>query len=284
MSAPVSAEAALLDAGVNERNSMGFRIGMRDDGRLAWVFASWLTLACGGAASEAPAEAPAGTGPEVTKAESGGGATDATVRAANAGQCPQNPLLDDMEDGNGQSVQADARGGYWYTYADEAGTEIEPRGEFSMSEAGAGGSSHAARMRGKLGQSGVIYAGMGFTLTEPKAPYDVSCCKGLKFMGKQKGDGASAVRLKVGDAYTTPEGGVCKDCYNDFGAGLIFSNEWSEYTVSFADMKQENGWGEPRPRIDASLVYQVQWQVSTPGSEFDVRVDDVALFGCGDGG
>lgn len=239
-----------------------------------------LSVACGRTGSETKVQAPP-PGPEAAQPRSeAAGATK--VQAVNRGQCPENPLLDDMEDGDGRIIQVDARGGYWYTYADDAGTEIAPRGDFSMAEPGAGASTHAARMRGKLAPSGVLYAGMGFSLTEPKAPYGVSCCQGVKFMGKREGDGASAVRLKVGDAYTTPEGGVCKECYNDFGAGLIFSNAWTEYTVSFADMKQESGWGEPRPALDAGLVYQIQWQVSTPGSEFDIWVDDVALFGCGE--
>src|SRR5262245_17688957 len=50
--------------------------------------------------------------------------------------------LDDGEDGNNQILAMGGRGGYWYTYADKAGSTIVPPagdtgGTFSMSEGGA---------------------------------------------------------------------------------------------------------------------------------------------------
>ena len=60
------------------------------------------------------------------------------------------------------------------------------------------------------------------------------------------------------------------------------TEEWTRYVVSFADLKQEGGWGAPRPEaIDKSKIYGLKWQVSTPGTEFDVSIDQVS-FVCGE--
>ncbi len=198
-----------------------------------------------------------------------------------AGQCPQNPVLDDAEDGDHQAAKADQRGGWWYTYADEAGTTVNPAGEFKMSQGGANNSQWAARMHGKTGPGGILYAGVGFSITDPKAPFDLSCCKGISFWAKKAGSGIANVRLKVPDVDTTPEGNQCKECYNDFGADYTFTDEWTKYELLFADMKQESSWGDKFPAIMPNAIYGLQWQVKLPNQEFDIWVDQVELVGCG---
>ena len=257
-------------------------------GPVSVLMLSTLSLAaCGKAAQgEAPPSAPVAAAPaEPVAAAAPADAPHvpavSTVKAVNAGECPANALLDDAEDGDGRAISADKRGGYWYTYADKVGSTIAPANPFQMAAGGAEGSKFAARMTGKLGTSGILYAGMGFLFTEPKAPYDASCCKGLQFLAKKSGTGAANVRVKVGDANTTPEGGVCKDCYNDFGAELTLTDTWKKYELKFAELKQEYGWGQPHPAIDAAHLYQVQWQVRDPGADFDISVDKIELTGCG---
>lgn len=198
-----------------------------------------------------------------------------------AGQCPTNPVLDDAEDGDHQANKDDQRGGWWYTYADEAGTTVTPAGEFKMSQGGANGSQWAARMSGKTGPGGILYAGVGFSITDPKAPFDLSCCKGISFWGKKAGNGIANVRLKVPDVNTTPEGNQCKECYNDFGADYTFTDQWTKYELMFADMKQEPSWGDKFPAIMANAIYGLQWQVKNPNQEFDIWIDQVELVGCG---
>lgn len=247
-------------------------------------------VACGKPAESPGAEAaPAFTPPNspvtpvtpATSAEAQPATRQSSLKAVNAGECTKNTLLDDAEDGDNRALVTDKRGGYWYTYADTIGTKIAPSGAFQMAEGGAEGSKHTARMSGKLGTGGIVYAGMGFLFTEPKAPYDVSCCKGVSFWAKKSGAGVGNVRVKLGDVNTTPDGGVCHDCYNDFGAELSFSETWKKYELPFADMKQEYGWGEPRPALDTSRLYQLQWQVRDMGADFDISVDKIELMGCG---
>ena len=238
---------------------------------------------CGKAAEGAGAPAtPSATraNPVVADPETPPRARQSDLKALNAGACTQSALVDDAEDGDNRVLIADKRGGYWYTYADTIGTTISPSGSFKMTEGGAEGSKYSARMTGKVATGGIVYAGMGFLFTEPKTPYDVSCCKGVSFWAKKSGTGTGNVRAKLGDVNTTPEGGVCHDCYNDFGAELSFSDAWKKYELSFADLKQEYGWGEPHPSLDTSRLYQVQWQVRDPGADFDISVDKIELMGC----
>jgi len=197
----------------------------------------------------------------------------ATLPAALGKATCAAPNLDDLEDGDGRSLVTDDRGGYWYTYKDNAGSTVDPQGSFVPAEGGANGSKFAAHMQGKTADSGIVYVGLGFNLTDPMAPYDLSAAKGFCFQGKGKGP----VRVKLPDVYTAPEGEQCKQCYNDFGVEFTLTEEWKEYCFDFAQLKQQGGWGEPKPALTTDHVFSIQWQVSANATEFDVFIDDVRL-------
>lgn len=212
-------------------------------------------------------------------------ADNATPEAAAAPSLPEAlgkatcgaPLLDDLEDGDGRSVVTDNRGGYWYTYKDSAGSTVDPQGSFSPAAGGANGSKFSAHMHGKTGESGIVYVGLGFNLTDPMAPYDLSAAKGFCFQAKGKGP----LRVKLPDVNTAPEGGQCKQCYNDFGVEFALTEDWKEYCFDFAQLKQQAGWGEPKPALSADHAFSIQWQVSANATEFDLSVDDIRLV-CAD--
>ncbi len=238
------------------------------------VLALGLVLGCSSSPPPESAESASST-------ESAQGADPANLpKAINAGQVPKNPIIDDLEDTDGQIVVADGRGGYWYTYADASST-VDPAGSFASAEGGNAGSKHAAHMKGKLGTAQYPYVGLGFSFYEPKGPYDLSRCKGIAFSAK-KGSATSTgmLRLKVGDVGTVPEAGICKNCYNDFGRDVLLTEEWARIETPFSEMRQEPYWGEPRPGLDTARIYQLQWQVKEPGAEFDIWIDDVELLGC----
>ncbi len=243
--------------------------------------AGLIAVGCG--SSQAPADAPSQSVDAGKPADSKASEPSEGPIAINAGQCPQTALLDDLDDGNNQIAVAEGRGGYWYTYADETGSTIapEPGTNFVAAAGGANDTPHAAQMHGKMGTAKNNWAGMGFSLVEPKKPYGLSCCQGVSFRAKKNGEGTGSVRFKVGDVQTVPEGGICGNaCYNDFGADVTLTDEWQEFSFAFADMKQEPYWGMPRPAIDPARIYQIQWQVKEPGADFDIWVDDVQLVGC----
>ncbi len=199
-------------------------------------------------------------------------------------ECPADFTVDDMEDANNQIITQKGRNGYWYTFVDKQGSTISPpiQTTFIMSAPGANGSTHASRMIGKLSSTGEpLFAGMGFSFTNPKGQYDASAYSGVSFWAKIGSGSSAAVRLKVPDVNTDPDGKVCTECFNDFGSDLTLTGQWAKYTVPFASMKQMSGWGSPqKPAIDKSKIYGLQWQFTQPGAAYDLWVDNVQLTGC----
>lgn len=193
-------------------------------------------------------------------------------------------LIDDCEDGDNQVGKHGGRNGYWYTFADNHGTTITPPAhtKFLMSHGGAGDSKFAARMMGKISSNGdPLYAGVGFSFTDPKGPYDASNYTGISFYAKAGASSVKTVRLKVPDVNTDPDGRVCKECFNDFGADLTLTDSWKKYTIPFAAMKQMKDWGDPNPpAINKSKLYGMQLQVVQDGADYDIWIDDVRFTGC----
>ena len=215
--------------------------------------------------------------------------TGAEVQNSDEGRaCPKEVgLISDGENNSNQIADIQNRGGYWYTFVDDAGSSVVPEagkngGTFQMTPGGASGSKLAAHMTGAIGGGGTIYAGMGLNFVDPKGQYDASKFKGVSFWAK-KGPGSTGnVRLKVPDASTDPDGKLCKECFNDFGLDLQLTDEWTQYTIPFTSMKMMKGWGSPRADgIDPSKIYGMQWQVNEPGAKFDIWIDEIAFTGCG---
>src|SRR5450755_3532177 len=182
----------------------------------------------------------------------GGGASApaaASPGVAVGKDCGPNGLIDDGEDGNNQNLPNDNRGGYWYTFKDKGTTTVEPAageegGTFAMSEGGHD-SQYAARYHGTIGTGAIVFSGMGMNFIDPKGQYDASKYAGISFWAKRGDNSTGKVRLKVPDVNTDPDGAVCTECFNDFGADMNFTPEWKQYVFPFKKMKQLAGWGNP---------------------------------------
>jgi endoglucanase len=200
----------------------------------------------------------------------------ARVRHLTPKACGPGALIEDAEDGDTRIVVQNGRGGYWYTFVDPEGSTVLPQ-PFKMSEPGRSNSKHAAHMFGLTAGSGPsIYAGIAFAFSDPHAPFDASRYSGISFWAK----GPAHIRFEVPDGDTTPEGAVCKDCYNDFGIELAFTDKWERYTIPFEWLAQRSGWGEPFPTIARDRLYAMEWQFGTPARNYDVWIDDIT-FVCG---
>lgn len=235
-------------------------------------------LACFGVVAACTHNEP-GTG---AAAPSGG--TGATTAAVAGKDCPADYTIDDCEDGTNQVKVQKGRNGYWYTFIDKQGSTISPPAghTFIMSKGGLNGSMYAAQFLGKMSSTGdPLYSGAGFNFTDPKGQYDASAYTGVSFYAKAGSSSVKAVRLKVPDVSTDPDGKVCTECFNDFGADLTLTDQWKQFVIPFSDMAQMEGWGAPHPKgIDKSKIYSMQWQVNSPGAEYDVWVDNIAFLGC----
>jgi len=220
----------------------------------------------------------------------GGGTTAAAAApAAAAGpqvgkDCGATGLIDDGEDGNNQNLPNDNRGGYWYTFKDKGTTTVEPTageegGTFAMSEGGYN-SQYAARYHGTIGTGSVVFSGMGMNFVDPKDAYDAAKYAGISFWAKKgSAESTGKVRLKVPDVNTDPQGGVCTECFNDFGANVVLTTEWKQFSFKWAQLKQLPDWGAPhKPKITPSKLYGVQFQVNIPRSTYDIYIDDLKFI------
>ena len=214
---------------------------------------------------------------------SAAGGAGSPAAAGNVKSCGPDGVVDDGEDGNNQVSDSGGRAGYWYTFLDKVGSTISPKpegqgGKFAMAPGGRQ-SQFGVNAKGKVATGDIVYSGVGFNFLDPKSPYDASKYDGISFWAKRGPNSTGKVRLKVPDDNTDPEGKVCSACFNDFGKDLSLSEEWTRYTISFADMRQLSGWGAPHPpRINDKKIYGMQWQVNQPGATFDISIDDIEFI------
>jgi hypothetical protein len=204
---------------------------------------------------------------------------DASGGPEDARSCPLGSI-DDLEDGNQQITTHDGRAGYWYTFADAEGTTIAPDGEFESTSPGAASSKQAARIAGHTADGKNVWAGMGFTFANPKQPYDASKYRGISLRARRGKTGTPIVVVRVPDAQTDPEGGECKDCWNDFGAKLTLTEDWKKYVLPFDELQQEPGWGEQKSEISTAKLLGLKLQVKARNLEYDIWVDDIRFVGC----
>jgi hypothetical protein len=153
-----------------------------------------------------------------------------------------------------------------YSYADELGSTVT------------GDGLHIA---GKLASAADVFAGVGIGFADGSPPLDASRYDGIVFAARRSPGSVAHARLKVPDVNTDPAGGVCTDCYNDFGLPFQVTEEWTRYEVRFEDLIQETGWGAPRPEaVDRSKLDGVQWQVAATGAAYELWIRDVGFLGC----
>jgi endoglucanase len=225
----------------------------------------------------------AGVAPGCVAPPSAGAGAGSPSAPTNAKSCGPEGVVDDGEDGNNQVSDNGGRGGYWYTFLDKVGSSIEPKpeaqgGKFAMTKGGHQSQS-ATNAKGKVGTGEIVYAGVGFNFLDPKSPYDASKYEGVSFWAKRGPGSTGKVRLKVPDDKTDPDGKVCSACFNDFGKDLSLTEEWTKFTIPWAEMRQLSGWGAPHPpRINEKKIFGMQWQINQPGAAFDIWIDDVEFF------
>ena len=62
------------------------------------------------------------------------------------------------------------------------------------------------------------FVGLGMNMSHPKAAYDASRYGGVTFFARRSPGTSARVRVHFPDWNTDPDGAVCRDCFNDFGA------------------------------------------------------------------
>jgi hypothetical protein len=193
---------------------------------------------------------------------------------------PKGMEISNFEDGGNGVAQVEGRNGGWYVYNDGTGKQEPAVGKVSPAENGACESAFALRTTGMdFTDWG---AGIGTDLatdkSNKKTAYDGSRYKGVRFYARSN-TGPIAVRVKIQDANTTPEGGICNDamklCNDTFGKDVMITADWLPYDVAFADTAQE-GWGDKFAAVDTNRLFGIQIQTRT--SPFDFAVDEMSFY------
>src|SRR5215211_4867773 len=193
-------------------------------------------------------------------------------------------MIDDFEDGDGSILERSTRTGYWYTYKDMSGGMVTPdEGAPVFAELGGPPDGQGKVMRFFGGNFRVWGAGMGFQFVkvenDPPLPYDLSSYTGLVFTAK----GNVPLRVTIGMPEVLPgsEGGTGIEnatltyCHDAHGMSVKLSNEWRQYKIPFARLRQE-GYGKVAV-FDATKVIAAGFDVGAVRS-FDVSLDDIGLY------
>ena len=199
-----------------------------------------------------------------------------------AGDDALEPMIDDMEDGDGFICELNGRNGHWYTFSDGTITaELMPPGDFdpTLIPRGRESSRYAAHFAG----SGFTEwgAGMGLNMHGARQPYDATTVDGIKFW--LKSTVPVDVLLRTLETYDASFGGQCEDtssplnCNNPFAFSITApGSDWVEYEVPFVAFGQYAGgtlrWN---PRDLVAIQFSVP-----PGTTFDVWVDDLRFYRC----
>ncbi|WP_437586239.1 hypothetical protein [Sorangium sp. So ce1000] len=199
-------------------------------------------------------------------------------------------MIDDMEDHDNAILAKGGRVGYWYTFNDGSDDgvqtpepDLEGTGDkpFTMTalEPARAQSTYAARSWGTgFTEWG---AGFGFDLNSPegtKAAYDASAYAGITFWAKLGPGSGTSASVMISDPGTDPAGGSCSDKCDKWQKTLAVTEEWQQFTIPFADLKQ-GGWGDPAgtDQINAAKLYSIQFQIGQ-GPKFDLYIDDLGFY------
>jgi len=244
----------------------------------------------GGGGSISPTGGTGGSG-------SGTGGTAGTIAMSNCGDpyaaIDPTAVIDDMETPDPATVRAAGRSGAWWAGGDTAspGASIQPNGDAAaeMIPGGRCGSKYAMHVTGHgYSMWAVLSVSMGWGSVDGGAdgllPNNDDYRTGVTFWARIGDTSSDKVRLAISDKYSRPEGGYCIDmgamdvaCYDTFGVDLTkLDTTWRQYRIPFGGLSQR-GFGLPRPRLDTSSIYTVEFNFN-PSTPFDFWVDDISFY------
>jgi len=198
--------------------------------------------------------------------------TPTPAKAAKTTRPCQDISLDDFEDGDVSVSPSGLGSSRWHSYHDLSGSTVVPAGDLGATRSN--DSKFAAHISGKLARARFAWAGVAIQPSDMSAPYDLSPWTAVCFRAR----GSGTMRFDVSDVNTTPEGGVCRRCYDVFGANVTLSEGWAEHCIPL-DSLASMGWGvPPQHTLTSEKVFGLSWSMHTPGSTYDLWVDDVRLM------
>ncbi|HOU91792.1 MAG TPA: hypothetical protein PLU22_12145 [Polyangiaceae bacterium] len=247
----------------------------------------------GGSGGAPPDGGGGGAPPEGGTGGDAGGATAGGSGGSGTGGAVVDPdLIDDFEANNSSIVTVSGRQGYWYTFTDgSAGTITPAEGASVRPTALDPPRDQSTRALHVVCSEAFTSwgAGFGFDLAN-KRVYDASAYAGVRFWVRSGDDFTGdhpelSLRVKTADIVKTADNsnGTCPpsdewvaaDCDNAHQALFPVTADWTEVSVAFAELAQED-WGY-QVAFDPTRAIAVQFQVPADVT-FDVWIDDVRLY------
>jgi hypothetical protein len=207
------------------------------------------------------------------------GGLPATGGFVATGGAPQY-MIDDLEDGDGDIIVAESRGGYWYTFNDGTTTGWQSPvwgGRIFKAQpiSDRPGSLFAAWTQG--GGFTSWGAGMALYFRGTSSLYNANKYRGISFWAKIGVNAANVVRMNVSDNQTVSDGGICTDCWDHFGVTFVAYQTWQRYSYLWSDMTQR-GWGVPlAPAINPAKLRSIEFSTQE-GIDFELYIDDIAFI------
>jgi len=240
-----------------------------------------------GSAGEDPGTAGTGgsSNPQAGSGSIGGGGSTAGGSGSGGTPVELADLIDGFEDDDLTLEQTAGRGGVWYLFDDgtvgEAGPAPLVCSALTSAPAGLGAYGMHVTATGFTGWG----SGLGVDFRAGKKVYDGSQFSGIRFWARV-GDGKNTRhRVQLVDGTSDALGGKCDPavdalvgtkCDDHFGANLIFTSSWAQYSVLFADLTQV-GFGNSAPAIDEATLYGLQITAKAK-LEVDLWLDQIEFF------
>jgi len=190
-------------------------------------------------------------------------------------------MIDDLNDGDRFIPSVSGRAGAWDGSHDSSPSGKmypDPSTGFVPSDSGDACRKLAAYTYGSgyVLWGANLWVGLG-------GPYDASKYKGISFWAKIDAGTSNAVRVAFPDKDTQPDGNICQSsvssgptaCFDHYGYRINLTSAWTKYTVTFAQIAQEN-WGHAGTAFDPTTLYEILFQI-TKSANFGLWIDDIAF-------
>lgn len=193
-------------------------------------------------------------------------------------------LIDGFEDEDLELERTDGRGGVWYLFDDGSTGKAGPSPLVCTPLSDAPEELGGFAMHITATGFTVWGSGLGVDFRAGKKLYDASSAEGIRFWARV-GDGKNTRhRFQLVDVSTDKLGKKCnaaadapelEKCDDHFGKDMVFTTEWAQYTLPFAELEQL-GFGLPAT-LDPSSLYGLQI-TAKPKLEVDLWLDNFEFY------
>jgi len=196
------------------------------------------------------------------------------------------PLIDDLDDGDGDLPLNDGRNGFWYADSDGTGEFIPP----SVRTTNCDPTYRYLPTNGRACISGRGFrdwgAGIGLALRNgpncTSCNYDVTALRGVSFTISATTPGSIRFLVITADTHEAKWGGTCtsNQCTDSYGVAVQVTAAPRAVQVAWSDLSQM-GWGTTFP-LNLHQVHNIEWLVRTDtalATNFqDLCIDNINFY------